>query len=713
MPDAPQSGSNFYALLIGIDHYLPNRLYKSLKGAVRDINLVADYFTKTLKLPSEHLFKLVSANPEPASANVPTQPPIDPSTLPTYANIVAKFQAITELAQPGDQVYIHYSGHGGRALTVYPDLKGAAEYDEGIVPMDGGAEGRYLRDLEMTTLLKRMTDKGLLVTMVLDSCHSGGATRGDCEIRGGEMADETVYSLDSLVAAQEELIRNWQLVAEGGPTGLLTQNRDYVMLAACRPTEYAYEYAVSGKERHGALTYWMIDTLANSKAGLTYNALYDRVVAKIQSKFPQQLPMLSGQANRIVFGSDLVSLQYAITVMKVDLSQQVVSLGAGLSQGLSQGSRFAIYPLGTTDFYNPQLRLAIVEITSIGSASGSARILPVAEGGIAASSTSIEPGCQAVMVTAPVDLVRRVRLFDQKQAGDQEQNLPPELVSQQSQALQLVRDALADNGWVVELKDNERKDNERKEGQEAHYQVAVGRGGEYEICIGMPIENLRPPLPIADPTSAVGVMQRLVHLAKYQAVQELDNPNSKLTAALEVELMTQPDWQPGTRITAQPFPDSSNITVKAGEITFLRIRNNFSQSLNVAVLDIEPTWAISQIPLLGLDAPFYELAPEEEIFTPLQFQVPAVEGYEVANETLKVFATLLPSDYRWLLLPALDQEISRKGNEVKRSSSALGNLLAAIGGDVDQAPSLSRAAVYVADPNQEWTTKQVRLEIVR
>jgi hypothetical protein len=346
-----------------------------------------------------------------------------------------------------------------------------------------------------------------------------------------------------------------------------------------------------------------------------------------------------------------------------------------------------------------------VEITSIGSASCSARILPVDEGGIAAGSTPIEPGSQAVMVTAPVDLVRRVRLFNQKQAGDQEQDLPAELVSQQTEALQAVREALVDNGWVVELK-GELAD------QEAHYQVAVGRNGEYEICIGMPIENLRPPLPISDPSSAATVVKRLVHLAKYQAVQELDNPTSKLTAALEVELLTQPNWQPGTRIAAQPFPDPSNITVKAGDITFLRIKNTSPQSLNVAVLDIEPTWAISQIPLLGLTAPFYELAPEEEIFTPLQFQVPALQGYETANETLKVFATLLPSDYRWLLLPSLDQEISRKGTEAKRSASALGKLLAAMGGDVDEAPSLSRAAVYVADPNQEWSAQQIRLRIV-
>jgi hypothetical protein len=34
---------NSMALLIGIDHYLPNRLYKNLRGCVRDINLVEDF----------------------------------------------------------------------------------------------------------------------------------------------------------------------------------------------------------------------------------------------------------------------------------------------------------------------------------------------------------------------------------------------------------------------------------------------------------------------------------------------------------------------------------------------------------------------------------------------------------------------------------------------------------------------------------------------
>ena len=691
MTEQTEQKPNIYALLIGIDYYLPNRLYKNLKGCVRDISLVADYLLKTLKVPSEQIFKLTSPNPETFEAVRAQNPP------PTYENIVAKFDAITEMAQPKDQVYIHYSGHGGRAATIYPELKGEGQNDEGIVPMDVGAQGRYLRDVELATLVKHMTDKGLVVTVILDSCHSGGATRGDCDIRGSESPDLAKRPTDSLVASRDELIGNWRILTEGdgSSSGWLPQSRDYVMLAACRPTEYAFEYAVNGKERHGALTYWMIDTLTSTTSGLTYKSLHDRVNAKIQSKFPSQLPMLLGEGDRLVFGSDRVSTQYAVTVMKVDENQKQVTLNAGLAQGLSSGTRFAIYPLNTADLSNQQ-QLAIIEITDVEASSCEAKVLGSDEGGIGVKG-KIEQGAPAVMVSAPVDLVRRVRLFDQKQAGDKENELPLELVDKQKEALEAVRQALADSGWVVEVQPD---DN-----QEAHYQVAVGKNGEYEICIGMPLDNLRPPLMIDEPNAAQGVVTRLVHLAKYQAVQELDNPASELTDYLEFKLLDH---------NKQPFCDSTNLTLEQGETVYLRVKNTFAQALNVAVLDLEPTWEVSQIPIRGIDAPFYQLENGEEVDIRLRFKLPETKSYEQAKEMLKLFATRGPADFRWLKLPSLDREIEKKATRGTRSIGSLfDKLLEAVGEDADASPSLTRAAVYDPDPNAEWVTKQIQITVRR
>jgi hypothetical protein len=717
MADQPEQTPNIYALLIGIDYYQPNRLYKSLKGAVRDINLVADYLLKTLKIPSERIFKLTSPNPEVAET-IETKDP-----EPTYANIVAKFNAITEIAQPGEQVYVYYSGHGAKAITVYPELKGGADqYDEGIVPMDIGNGGRYLLDVELTTLLKRMTDKGLIVTVIMDSCHSGGVTRGDAAIRSGEEPDTTPPEKESLVAKDEELIKNWKTLTGGldGDVAWVPPANNYVLLAACRPNEYAYEYAFDGKERHGALTYWLIQTLATSSTGLSFRKLYDRVCAQIQSKFPQQLPMLVGDGTRAVFGNEGLPHHYSVAVISVDSNQKQITLNAGLAQGLSSGTRFAIYPLNATDFSNKQQQLAIVEIVEVQASKSVARVLEPNEGGIGvlelqeggievreeggAVRGKIELGAPAVMVSAPVDLVRRVLLLDNKEAGDKEHQLPAELVDKQKEALEKVRQALTGNGWVVEVKAGDEL--------KSHYQIAVGRDGEYEISSETPLKNLGTPLQIDAPDAADGVVKRLVHLAKYQAVQSLDNPSSELAKYIEIELVNE---------KKQPFPDPNNIVLKQGGSAYLRVKNTFFQPLNIAVLDLDSTWAISQIPVEGIDDIFYPLQSQQEAYTsPMEPELSEGEDYKEAKETLKVFATLGLANFQWLTLPALDEDFGRKGaldEELKGESkkrglgiNPLNKLLGNIGADVENPPETRRMRPK-SDPNAEWLTKQVTFTI--
>jgi Caspase domain len=713
-----ETTSVIHVLLIGIDYYKPNRLYKSLKGAVRDINLVEAFLKQTLKIPTEQIYKLISPNQEDAallaarSAEAHVQEP-------TYENIVKAFDRITATAQAGEQVYIHYSGHGGRAATIYPNLKqGVGEQtDEGIVPMDIGdtAEGRYLRDIEMTTLLKRMTDKGLIVTVVLDSCHSGGATRGDAEIRSAGQTDNLPRSSQSLVAELEELEQNWResknrgLVEEGGVA------RNYVLLAACRPNEYAYEYAVNGgTERYGALTYWMIDTLtsvATSGQPLTYKLLHDRINAQIQSKFQAQIPMVAGETDRLVFGSDTWSTPYTVSLIKV-ISPTQVTLNAGQAQGLSKGTRFSIYPLQTTDFSDPARQVAIVELTRVDASESTAKVLTPAEGGIAVNEP-LDPGAPAIMVSAPVDLIQRVRFTDDKAVGEQEQELPPHWVDRQKAALDQVRQALVGNGWVVE----------EQAGESALYQVAIDREGNYEICKNIPIENLRPLLSIDDPTAPKRVVDRLVHLAKYQAVESLDNASSKLAQALDVAVLME---------DGQPFPNPQSPMIKSEDIICLRLSNKGSQPLKIAVLDIEPTWEVSQIPVGGDTSAFFNLEKGAVEDVLLRLKVPDDAAYVQTKETIKVFAVQKGlADFRWLTLPRLDEPSETRGarfdeeltqaieGAVTRSMgepegvNPLNHLLMMIGADLDQAPDATRSASVVVDPKQEWVTKQVQILVER
>ena len=345
MPDQTGMEPNRYALLIGIDCYLPNKLpgggsYPSLGGCVRDITYVEEFLKRKLGMKDECILKLTATNLGE------TEPPEPREKWPTYENIVAAFQKLGDTAQPNDHVYVHYSGHGGRTTTAYPDLKGDGGFDETLVPTDiGNSEARYLRDVELAHLLKTMVEKGLIVTTVLDSCHSGGATRGNggAVTRGIGIIDTTTRPTQSLVGSVDELKETWQGLSSGETrnvklgSGWLLEPRGYVLLAACRASESANEYAFDGMEKNGALTYWLLNSLKDIGSDLTYKQLHDRIVAKVHSQFEQQTPQLQGEGDRVVFGSDRIDAQYAVNVMKVDQTSNRIECRAGsrLAQGCS------------------------------------------------------------------------------------------------------------------------------------------------------------------------------------------------------------------------------------------------------------------------------------------------------------------------------------------------------------------------------------------
>jgi Caspase domain len=698
-------GSNFHALLIGIDCYLPNKLpdgacYKNLNGCVRDINYVEAFLKNTLKLSEAQILKLTASHAEGSIE------PVEPKDRwPTYENIVTKFNELIEKAQPQDQVYIHYSGHGGRAATIFPEIKGEKGIDEGLVPVDiGNSNARYLRDLEIAALLQKMADKQLVVTLVLDSCHSGGSTRsGDSDIRGADMntVDTTVRPIESLVTSSLELAEIWQALTEGKRAAtiesMLPEVKGCNVLAACRPNEYAFEYPFNGKEKNGALTYWLLDSLQNPTPNLTYKALYDRLNAKIHSQFSRQTPMLFGEGNRKVFGRDFGSYQYAVTVMQVDNTKNPVRirLNAGQAQGLDEGGKFAIYLPGTTDLTEEDKQLAIAEIVDVGATDAWAEITQILRQG------AIEQGAQAVMLSAPVDLMRKVRSLYCTEENTKPENLPPKSIDQKA-ALQAVESAIAGNGSVRLVSDNEVAD----------YQVAINKNGEYEICdpSRTPLPNLRPALKVAE-DAATQIVKRLVHITKYKATEEIDNFGGNLTSKLVVELVgKQANYKRGRRPAPQPFDDPLNPTVKSGETIFLRIKNESTQPLNIVVLVLSSDWSISQQNILdSQDFVVFDAGYEEPMPTPFTLTVP--EGYTETTEIFKVFATVGEANFRWLELPELDRPIPPSSTRgLKAPRNRLEEILAAVG--ADDRPCNTKKAEAVVVPNRGWTMKQVTVKVI-
>jgi hypothetical protein len=712
------SHQNLHALLAAVDFYYPNSLpqggyYPSLGGCVRDINHVENFLLQKIGVSKENIIKLTSS-----PNNTGDGPLESPETLPTYSNIVNAFENLIEKAQSGDQVYIHYSGHGGRVPTHIPKIKGINGYDETLVPTDiGNVSTRYVRDTEMAKIIERMLKKGLIVTIVLDSCHSGGATKGNggAVARGIGIIDKTPRPIDSMVASTEELENTWKNFngkslastknLQGG-SGWLPATKGYVLLAACRPSESAYEYAFEGNERNGALTYWLLKSLALLDREMTFKQIHDRVIAKIHSQFPSQTPMLEGDGSRKVFGSEYVKTVYAVNVMEVDLDKKRILLNTGQVHGIRNGAKFAIYPNVLTDFSKVEERLALVEIDERGSTNSWANIITDFNKGI------IEAGTQAVLID-PVDikLKKKINIVDPN-------NLDLKLDSSTKKRYEKILETLKKK--ILENSQESFLEITNSENNNADFQVTINEKGEYEIWdpAGMPIPNLNPPLMIKDENSATILLQRLVHLSKYMNIKQIDNLDavSPLARKLVVEIFgVSKDYDPADRPEPIPLESQGNLKiVKVGQKMVLHIKNNLPKEsnkvLNTTVLDLQPDHGVSQIYPPNPGESFVPIDPDNEIFVPLEVNLP--NGYKNGIDIIKVFATLDQTSFRSLELPALDQPQSTKTKGASRGNvpaSPLEQLMATITKDKPATRNINVSST----PSREWTTAQIEINVIQ
>ena len=705
-----KSSSHLHALLIGINRYLPNRLpdnqyYRDLKGCVRDVNRVKSFLQQRLNVPDANISTLTAGNLLQSSDSQ--------DRLPSYENMVAAFQTLTAKAEPGDRVYIHYSGHGGRTPTHYPKLKGKRGLDECLVPYNIGQPGsRYLRDIELAHLLDAMVNKELLVTIVLDSCHSGGATRDPSVVlapgiaaRGANVIDPMPRSQESLVASDEVLTATWRKLStkrrrdfELGKSGWFPEPDGYVLLAACRPSEFAYEYSFSDWGTCGVLTYWLIEALEQLGTQVTYRQVCDRITAKMYSRFQSQTPLIEGECDRILFSEQRLPALYTINVLEVNLENQWVKLNTGKAQAVQLGAQFAIYPAEVAEFSQHEQCLARVEVTELDALRCQAKIIE------SLPSNPISPGDRAILLNPGASLRSTVRLINPTST-----ELPP--LPDRQAALDRVKQALnhSGRGFVTLTQDNR--------SQVVDYQVTVNAAAAYEVrdAAGQPIPHLRPPLPVDEPDAAVRVVQRLVHLTKYRNIQQLENPNvqESLQGKLQVELFkAAPTFDPQQvqsleDIKRLSFERSADLPeIQVDEWMFAQVTNTSNQVLNIVALCLQSDWGVQQLYPRIEDMTFWPFDPGQSYPMPLRARLP--EGQTEGINTIKVFATGDATQFRWLELPPLDRPLQQSNVHNRDPANPLEALLAMMGAD-----TLTDRAGELLNANWGWITEQRVVRIQR
>lgn len=140
------------AVLIGINYVGQNG---ELSGCHNDVHNISKYLRRGLGFEQSNMTVLMDDGRH---------------EQPTYSNIMRAFEWVVRESQPGDTVWIHYSGHGGRVEDQDGDEDDG--YDETLIPVDFQRRGQ-IRDDDLLKYLVKPMSEGVLMTCLMDCCHSG------------------------------------------------------------------------------------------------------------------------------------------------------------------------------------------------------------------------------------------------------------------------------------------------------------------------------------------------------------------------------------------------------------------------------------------------------------------------------------------------------------------------------------------------------------
>ncbi len=277
------------ALLVGINDYisLGNSGWQALRGAVNDVDMQRELLVHRFGFQASDVICLKNQHA-------------------TRQAILGEFEQLIQSTKPGDVVVFHFSGHGSTVDD--PDRVFADNLNGTLVPVDSDfpPAGGPVNDITSGTLFLLISAlQTENVTVVLDSCHSGGGVRGNLVIRSRPGQAELRLRGDDtakLVANrrereyQQRLLAAWQQSQQKTRQDWLEQRRaglakGVALLAARRDQEAAD--ATFGDDLHaGVFTYALTRYLWQQ----TRNQAMGMVVVATKAKTAKLLQTLNGQA---------------------------------------------------------------------------------------------------------------------------------------------------------------------------------------------------------------------------------------------------------------------------------------------------------------------------------------------------------------------------------------------------------------------------------
>ncbi|MDH7459748.1 caspase family protein [Chitinophagaceae bacterium 26-R-25] len=269
-----------YMLCVGINNYLANvtlatcqickdREIKNLNGCLNDVDTISKLFIKYYGFLPQNITILRDQEASRAA-------------------ILQKFNEILSKCRKGDYFVFFYSGHGSYEYETASNnqLRTGKGYRNTILSADIVKPGvPDLNSAELNKIFSGFTDKGVVLTVITDCCHSATNTRGS-----------TTFEADSAREVKPSLEPGKFVSTTTASTRLLDQS-GALTIGSCQDNEIASEAQISPKTYYGAFTISFCRSVTEwSQAPI--DVLLDRTVSKLRLLNKQQTPNIEADKRR-------------------------------------------------------------------------------------------------------------------------------------------------------------------------------------------------------------------------------------------------------------------------------------------------------------------------------------------------------------------------------------------------------------------------------
>ncbi|HEX7312593.1 MAG TPA: caspase family protein [Pyrinomonadaceae bacterium] len=589
----PAAAAPKFALLVGVNRYLDKNV-KTLNGCENDVDDMKDVLTKVFQFANDREHVLTLKSEEAKKQRI-----LDEFKKHLIEN-AKKFK------DQKPTVVFYFSGHGSTAVDG-PDQDEGDRQDETILPHDRGVRGvTDILDDDLDKLFGELRQYTTNITFIIDSCHSGTATRAvDFEPRKAP-------PLNPAAAAQEFV---------SGPkdkgNAMLERRIDsYVTLSGCLPSQLSYEYvhktADNKLRTNGVMTAHLVQAL-RARPNATYRELGETVRRAVEEKLPVQSPQAEGNLDRLIFeGADPNARNY-IAVNAADKAAGTVTIAAGRAQGLKKGTFIAVYSQKARKLSGVEDKLGDAEVIELRDFESTALLQrnakPIAPGDKAivltpyfgserlrvaldTSTTNGRPGAEVIK-----GIETLLRNDSRAATGPDKRNPLVEVASATSRPLAgpagadwdvaVVRDTFMQYRNALRKPRASAKETAAPPDKTDVYYVA-SRGGSplYEFYVR------------ADaPDAAAEIVDVLERRARQKNVAAISNSGSALTPRIRVTLLKVQLDGAGkeTPVAELPATTEGTQTLKFGERFRFRVVNTSGQKLFLTLIAINPSGGISVI----------------------------------------------------------------------------------------------------------------------